>query len=243
MFVSTRRFLTLVVASAVLMVPSGAHAQTSLFDACSQGALSNCARIRLTSQLGAGAGGSNLFQIAIDNLGSQASPGLPTSIYFLALITGEDPATEIDPFATPTAAGGATISDPSAWSIAETGDVIILSAPGNDGIGGCASAAPVNGFGQMAQTCGTDQFVSFSFATPRNFDPGAMTLADLEFVAVADGNGADSCNDQTPCTVTPVTSTPEPGTMLLALTGFAGIAGFRRRTRCAGSAGHLNSEA
>ena len=230
MSVPIRRWMSPALVCASLLLPSVASAQSRLFQACSQGPLANCAGIRLTEQLGVGPGSTNLFEIGLQNRGS-ATPGLATSIYFLSLFTGHAADTEIDPFATPTAEGGASVSDATPWSIAETGDAIFLSAAGNDGIGGCAQSAPVDGFGQMAQTCGDDQFITFSFFTSRFFDLASFELADLEFVAIADGNIADSCNADTPCDITEVTATPEPGTLLLGATGFVMVAGFARRRR------------
>jgi len=132
---------------------------------------------------------------------------------------------------TPKAIGGATISDASDWSVFESGDAIFLSALSNNGVGGCAASAPVGGFGQMGRTCGADRFITFSFFTPRAFDLSAITLADLEIVGISDGNPSDSCNGSTPCVITRVTATPEPGTMLLALTGLSAIAALRLRGR------------
>jgi hypothetical protein len=212
------------------MLPSVASAQSRAFEACSQGPLANCAGIRLTEQLGVGPGSTNLFEIALQNRGS-ATPGLASSIYFLALFTGHAADTEIDASATPTAEAGAVVSDATPWGIAESGDAIFLSALGNFGIGGCEQSAPVGGFGQMAATCGDDQFVTFSFFTSRIFDLASFELADLEFVAIANGNVADSCNADTPCDIKEVTATPEPGTLLLGATGFVMVAGFVRRRR------------
>lgn len=233
MLVHTRRLVSLAVFSGamVLLFPREVIAQTSTIQACSQGALADCATIRSSIQLGIGPGGTNLFEIALQNLGSQSTPSLATSIYFLAFLTGEaaaTPGTEVSALATPKAQGGATVSDASDWSIFESGDAIFLSALGNNGVGGCAGSSPVGGFGQMGQTCGPNDFITFSFFTTRTFDPNALTLADLEFVGIADGNPADSCNDGTPCKIT---STPEPATILLVSTGLAGIAGIRRRRR------------
>lgn len=234
MLVHTRRLASLAVSSAVamiLMFPRVATAQTSIFQACSQGALADCALIRSSIQLGIGPGGTNLFEIALQNLGSQSTPSLATSIYFLAFLTGEaaaTPGTEVNALATPKAEGGAKVSDASDWSIFESGDAIFLSALGNNGVGGCAASSPVGGFGQMGQAC--DDFITFSFFTTRTFDPSSLTLADAEFVGIADGNPADSCNDSTPCKIT---ATPEPATMLLVCTGLVGIAGVRLRRRAA----------
>ena len=234
MLVHTRRLASLAVFSAVAMVlmfPGVATAQVSTFQACSQGALADCALVRSSIQLGIGPGGTNLFEIALQNLGSQSTPSLATSIYFLAFLTGEPaatPGTEVNALATPTAEGGAKVSDASDWIVFESGDAIFLSALGNNGVGGCAASSPVGGFGQMGQTCGPNDFITFSFFTTRTFDLNALTLADMEFVGIANGNPADSCNDSTPCKIT---STPEPATMLLVCTGFVGIAGIRRRRR------------
>jgi hypothetical protein len=210
-----------------LGVPPAGAQTTESFRACTQGALTNCAVIQLHSQLGIGPGGLNFFEIALRNLGSGTSPALATSIYFLSFATGEPgvaPGAEVDALATPGAVGGATVSDPSAWSVFETGDAIFLSALGNDGVGGCAASAPVGGFGQMARTCGGAQLVTFGFFTPRAFSPASMALSGLEVVGLSSGLPADSCNGLTPCVVSPVTATPEPATAALALTGLLVIA-------------------
>ena len=235
---------TSAVAGATMMLPESSSAQISNFKACSTGALANCANIRLTSTLGAGAGGTNLFQIGISNLGSLSTPTLPTSIYFLSLLTGKPAVAvgaETDVLATPLALGGATVSNAAQWSIFETGNAIFLSAPGNDGIGNCATSAPVGGFGLMARTCGVADFISFSFSTARAFDPRLFTLGDLEFVAIAPNNVADSCNDNTPCLVTPATTVPEPDSMALVAAGFLAIVIVRAR-RNRGLQLHTSSE-
>lgn len=234
MRVLPRRLATFIIAGTMLMLPRIGSAQTSYFQACSQGTLANCANIRLTSTLGAGSGGSNLFEIALTNLGSQSNPSLSTSVYFMSLLTGQSPVapgTETDVNPTPFAVGGATISDASSWNVFETGDAIFLSAPGNDGVGNCGPAASSGGFGQMANTCGVSQAISFSFSTARAFDPNKFSLAGLEFVATAPGNEADSCNDVSVCTITPQTITPEPSTIALMIAGLSAIAvvGSRRR--------------
>ena len=221
-----------IVASATIMTPEISAAQVTNFKACSQGTLANCANIRLTSTIGAGVGGSNLFQIGVSNLGSLSTPTLPTSIYFLSLLTGKPAVAagaETDVLATPVALGGATVSNAAPWSIFETGDVIFLSAPGNDGIGNCATSTPVGGFGLMARTCGLANFISFNFSTVRAFDPRLFTLGDLEFVAIAPSNIADSCNDRTPCAVTAATTVPEPTSLALVAAGFLAIITARSR--------------
>lgn len=240
MFLNSRRMASLAALAAAFVVPRAAVSQVSTVEACSQGALTNCSTIQLTSTLGIGPGGTNLFQIAIDNLGSQTSPSLATSIYFLSFLTGQAavaPGSEVDALATPTATGGATISDASDWSVFESGDAIFLSALGNNGIGGCAASAPIGGIGQMGQTCGPDQSILFSFFTPRAFDLSTITLADMEIVGVAAGNPIESCSDATHCVITPVTATPEPSTILLMLTGLAVVSGahWRRRATIAPS--------
>jgi MYXO-CTERM domain-containing protein len=216
------------------VLPASAQT-TDSFRACTRGALSNCAVVQLTSQLGIGPGGLNFFEIALGNLGSRTSPSLATSIYFLSFVTGLPgvaPGAEVDALATPGAVGGAMISDPSPWSIFETGDAIFLSALGNDGVGGCAGSVPIGGFGQMARTCGPGQFVSFGFFTPRAFDPASVVLSGLEAVGLSPGLPADSCNGLTPCVISPVTTTtPEPAPAVLALTGLLMIAGLERRRR------------
>ncbi|MEO7996339.1 MAG: PEP-CTERM sorting domain-containing protein [Gemmatimonadaceae bacterium] len=234
MRVLPRRLATFVLAGTMLMLPRIGSAQVSYFQACSQGTLANCANIRLTSTLGAGSGGSNLFQIALTNLGSLSNPTLSTSVYFMSLLTGQAavvPGMETDAFPTPLALGGATISDASSWNVFEKGDAIFLQSLSNDGVGNCGPAASFGGFGQMANTCGASQSVSFSFSTARAFDPNQFSLAGLEFVATAPGNEADSCNDVTLCTITPQTITPEPSTIVLMIAGLSAIAvvGSRRR--------------
>ena len=220
-------FASVMLTGASLMPSHTALAQTSFFQACSQGALANCANIRLTSTPGAGFGGSNLFEIALANLGSQSSPTLSTSVYFMSLLTGDAavaPGSEVDAYPTPVALGGATIADASSWNAFDTGDAIFLSSLSNDGVGNCGVATSFGGFGQMANTCGAADFVSFSFSTTRAYDPNKFTLAGLEVVAMAPGNEADSCNDTVACTITPQTITPEPSTVVLMLAGLSALA-------------------
>src|SRR5262245_11314559 len=76
--------------AAMIAGPALASAQTSsTFTACTQGVLANCSDIRLTSQLGVGLGGTNLFEIALRNLGSQSAPSLATTLYALVFATGQ----------------------------------------------------------------------------------------------------------------------------------------------------------
>lgn len=225
-------------ASVALVGTHALGAQTRTFQACSQGALKNCAGIRLTSSLGAGPAGTNRFDIAIANLGSQAFPGLATSIYFATFTTGLGPvAFGPDALPTPVQVGGATLLDATPWSLLDGGDVVFLSAPGNDGIGNCTFAGAVGGFGLMAQTCGAGTYISFSFFTPRAINVNNVGIGDLEFVAISSGNTADSCNDTTPCTITSAVVTPEPASLMLLVAGLAGIAVVtaRRKTAAARS--------
>ncbi|MDB4913878.1 MAG: motif putative anchor domain protein [Gemmatimonadetes bacterium] len=96
---------------------------------------------------------------------------------------------------------GATITDASDWSIAESGDAIFLSSLGGNGIGGCAFAAAVNGIGQ---------FVAIA--------PGNTV----------DGCSADIC-EVTPIVVTPEPSTI--ALALTGLVGLAGVRSRRRSHR------------
>ena len=233
MFMHVRRLLAVAMGSAALFSTGRADAQVRQFQACSQGALLNCAGIRLTSQLGVGPSSTNRFEIGIQNLGSLAAPSVATSVYFASFLTGQNFNTAVvDAFATPTPEGGAVVTNNADWSAFESGDAIFLSSLGNDGIGGCVSGAPNNGFGLMAQTCGNSQFITFSFFTPRAFDLSAITLAGLEFVALDRSNTSDSCNDVTLCTITEVSVVPEPSSLLLMAAGCFGIAvaGMRRRS-------------
>lgn len=221
------------ISTAALLSPMSADAQTREFQACSQGALLNCADIRLTSQLGVGPSSTNLLEIGIKNLGSLATPSLATSIYFASFGTGQaTDANVVDNAVTPTAVGGASVSDDSTWNLFESGDAIFLSSLTNSGVGGCVSGAPVGGFGQMGQTCGLGQFITFSFFTTRAFDLNAIVLSGLEFVGLDQANTADSCNDVTTCVIsTPVSTVPEPSSLALMLAGAASILAIRARRR------------
>lgn len=234
MRVLSRRLATTILTGAALLLPRIGAAQTSFFQACSQGALANCANIKLTSTLGAGSGGSNLFEIALTNLGSLSSPSTSTSVYTLSLLTGNAavaPGSELDSYITAAGIGGATIADAASWNVFETGDYLFLNAPGGDGIGNCGPATAFGGWGQMANTCGTSQFVSFSFSTTLAYDPNKFSLAGLEFVSVEAGNEADSCNDNTPCLITPQSVVPEPSTYALMIAGLSAIAFVNSRRR------------
>lgn len=232
MIVHVRRLMTVAAGSAALLSAATADAQIRQFQACSQGPLLNCAGIRLTSQAGVGPSNPNRFEIGIQNLGAQNAPSLATSVYFASFLTGQNAdASVVDVLPAPTPFGGASVTNVQSWSLFEGGDAIFLSAPGNDGIGSCAFAPPSNGFGLMGQTCGLQQFVTFSFFTPRLFDVNAISLAGLEFVALDLNNTADSCNDLTPCSITEVSVVPEPSSLVLLAAGFAGIAMLRVRRR------------
>ena len=217
-------------------LPHAARAQssTTAFTACGSGPLGNCALIQLTSQLGIGPGGLNLFEIAIGNLGSTLLPTTPTSIYNLILSTGAPaaPGGEIDSPVAPIALGGAIITDPSPWDVFDSGDLIFLSALSNNGVGGCVAGAAVGGFGEAGQTCGADQLFAFGFYTSRIYDPASFSVLDMETVGLTSGLPAESCGAGVPCAISaaPVTATPEPGTLILAVSGFCGIA-VRVRSR------------
>ena len=232
MFISVRRVVTLAITAAALVSASTANGQVRQFQACSVGALLNCAGIRLTSQLGVGPGNTNRLEIGIQNLGSQALPGVATSVYFASFLTGLGAAVNpVDVFPAPVTQGGATVSNATPWSLFESGDAIFLSPPGNDGIGGCVFGAPIGGFGLMGQTCGANAFITFSFFTPRAFDLNAIVLSGLEFVALDANNTADSCNDGTPCSIRQVSTVPEPSSLVLLAAGFASIVAMRLRRR------------
>jgi hypothetical protein len=212
------RVVAVLGSSGLLMIglPRISQAQTeSSFTACTTGVLSNCSVIQLTSQLGIGPGGTNFFEIAIQNSGSQATPTAATSIYNLVFATGQPDAvagTEIDASVTPADRGGASVIDASPWDLFDAGSAIFLSALSGNGVGGCVAGAGVGGFGQAGQTCGGSQFLAFGFFTTRAYDPNAFSILDLEVVGLADDLPADSCGDSTPCTISaaPVTATPEP---------------------------------
>ncbi len=215
-----------VAAVLAIAAPRAAAAQTSMFEACSPGALNDCAIIRLTTT--ATAGGS-IFEIALQNLGSGSSPLLATSIYYLLLSTGQASDPQPDATATPHAEG-ASITDASDWGVTDFGDFIQFSPFTNNGVGNCESAPAAGTFGQMGNTC-VGQFITFSFFTPHVYDLSAMTLADLEFAAAPDGSLGDSCTDVAVCTITPlaVSATPEPACVVLTSTGLVGLAVLRRR--------------
>lgn len=231
MSVSLRRAAALAVFGAAFALPRAASAQTSEFRACTLTTLETCAQINLSQQLGIGPGGLNLFSIALQNLGSSTQPLLPSALFYVMLNTGHDvaePGTEVDALVTPQAAGGATLADASEWSLFDSGDAIFLSALSNFGIGGCAAGDPANGLGQMGQTCGPNETISFSFFTSRTYDMGAMSVADVEWGGLDANASNDSCIAGVNCAVT---ATPEPGTLLLAFTGLSGFLGAHRRRR------------
>ena len=216
------------------IVPSAARAQGSnTFQACTQGALQDCALIQLTSGTMYGA---NFFEIAIQNQGSTS--GLATDIYNLVFETGQDPTSGTDTVEPPKPIGGATLtSPPAAWDIFDGGDAIFLSAiDDNLGVGGCVAGANVvtdgSVFGQGGQTCGGNAFLVFKFFTAALYDPSAFTLTDLEVAGLTSDPTlqADSCGDPSlPCRIT--AATPEPSSILLAITGFSALAGLRLRRR------------
>lgn len=235
MFVSVRGAVTLAMMGVAFTGANLATAQSREFQACSTGALSNCAGIRLLSQLGVGPSNTNRIDIGIQNLGSQAMPGIATSIYFASFATGQIEALDVvDELVAPVAQNGATVSDATPWSLFENGETIFLSPTGNNGIGGCVFGAPSGGFGLMGQTCGLNQFITFSFFTTRAFDLNAFALSGLEFVALDANNTADSCNDATPCRISGVSTVPEPSSIVLLIAGCSAILALRSRRQIRG---------
>jgi hypothetical protein len=189
-------------------------------------------------------GGSTLFQIALRNAGSTARPTLPTSVYNLVFGTGlptAAPGTEVSAAIVPVAVGGATRTDDSPWDLFEQGDFLFLSALTNNGVGGCVAGAAIGGFGQAGISCGAGQYLTFSFSTPRAFDPRMFVLLDMEVVGLAPELPGDSCGEEPACVIRPVgpTTVPEPTTPVLLATGLLLLAGSRgwrrRRTAAAGS--------
>jgi hypothetical protein len=128
------------------------------------------------------------------------------------------------------------VSDVSPWDVFDSGDAIFLSALSNRGVGGCATGADVGGVGQAARTCGVGQFVAFSFVPSTMFNPALFTILNLEAVGLAAGLPAASCGaGDAACVITadtrPVSTVPEPTTVLLVGVGLLGIASVAHRTR------------
>ena len=215
----------------ILLIANGASpfalsGQTRMFTACTPDALAVCAEVRLTS-------GPSLFVIGIRNLGA-GNTMLPTSVYNLIFSTGA-PASAVpgDISPVPVASGGATVSDASPWDLFDAGDAVFLSAVTNRGVGGCAVGADVDGFGQAARTCGTGQFVSFSFTPTHFFNPALFTLLDFEAVALTNPSQGASCGaPELACRVTEAaTVAPEPLTFVMlgaALAVLVGAMALRR---------------
>lgn len=224
-----------VVGSGLLLVAAGrAPAAAQLpsprtFTACTPGALTGCAELRLTA-------GPSLFEIALRAVGVTGAPAVPISVYNLVLGTGAAAVgTPVPTLLGPIAEGGATVSNASDWEVFDAGDALFLSALSNRGVGGCATGADVGGFGQAATTCGGGQFVTFRFAPSAAFDPDRFTLLDLEVVALEDPLRAATCGGEVACVITadtrgPVTMIPEPATV--ALVG-AGVLALGSRSRLA----------
>ena len=226
-------FAALVALLAFPFTPAHAQAWTR-YTVCSLGPLANCGVLRWDAEYGAGPGGTTRYTVGVQNLGSQANPSMATSIYNLTFGTERPVATlgtEVDVLIAPTAVGGASITDPSEWSLFDAGDAIFLSALTNNGVGGCIASLPIDPFGQAGQTCGPGQFLSFSFFSPRTYDLRSFTLLDYEAVGLTDDLPADSCGGETQCTITEATSSPEPGTLLLTITGLLGTMSHSMRRR------------
>jgi hypothetical protein len=234
MFVLKRRWLSLALFSATAVLPRGAHAQTSssTISLCTQGALFDCAIIKLTQTLGISPG-LNFFEVAINNLGSVTQPSLATAINGLIFDTGHAPTTEADVFVSPTAQGGALVfGGTDAWDIGDSGDVLFVESFDNNGVGGCVAGGPVddgsgNLFGQDGTTCGSNDFLAFSYSTPTMFDLSTFSVSDVEVV----GLGATLTDDSCGATGRPCLITPEPASLALLMTGFAGLAGYAARRR------------
>ena len=210
-------------------IPRTAHAQIPRdLTACTPGATAVCAQIRLIPN-------PSIFEIQIRTIGLTGAPLQPVSVYNLIFGTGAMPAaTTMSASPLPQSIGGAVVSDPSPWDIFDSGDALFLSSLTNRGIGGCALGSDVGGFGQAANTCGAGQFVSFSFQPTRLFDPTLFQLLNFEAVVLSDPLLGASCGaDGTPCNITenprgPVTTIPEPGTVVFLAFGLLAIGAARR---------------
>jgi hypothetical protein len=218
------------------------HAQSTVrtLTACTPGAFSVCAELRLTS-------GPSAFELALRTIGATgANAALPVSVYNLVLGTGAPavaPGAEGSTLVAPVAIGGAVVTDASAWDVFDTGDALFLSALTNNGVGGCATGPAVGGFGQAAQTCSVGQFVAFSFVPTTVFNPALFTILNLEAVGLTAGLPAASCGAGTevgacviladlltpPGGTQPGTTVPEPTTVLLVGAGLLGLMDVARR--------------
>jgi hypothetical protein len=134
---------------------------------------------------------------------------------------------------TPTAVGGATLTNTSPWDVFVGSDAMFLSALSNHGVGGCVAGADVDVFGQAGQTCGASSFLAFKFYTPLLYNPLAVTLLDMQVTQLTDPLSAEFCSDTGTCMITsaPVSAVPEPSSVVLAFTGFSALAGWRLRRR------------
>lgn len=220
---NVRLSLRMAVLLSVLLPAEGLHSQsTRTVQACTPGALGNCARIRWSATTHASSGLTTL-DIAIANLGSLAMPYLATSMYNFVFWTGlPADVVFVDALVAPRSVGGASLVDTSDWSLFTSGDAIFLSALSNNGVGNCVAGVPQGGYGQAGRTCGGSQFLSFSFASPFAFDVANFDIANMEVVGLDPSLPADSCGDPAiPCVVTdvPALVTPEPSTLALFAPG------------------------
>lgn len=230
MFAATRlvRRSAFFAAGALTLLATPAAAQVRTLTACTPDALGVCTELRF------GAVGG-FFQLGVRAIGSVAQPSLPVAMYNLVLGTGADAVgLPADWFLPPVGAGGAVVSDASDWELFDGGDVLFLSALTNRGVGGCATGADVDGFGQAVTTCGSGQFATFTFQPTRAFDVRRFTLLDIEVAGLgATAEGASCGGPAGECVITADVTTPEPATAtllaggLLALLASAGA--LRRR--------------
>jgi hypothetical protein len=227
---------SLVVALAVqLTLVAPVLAQSRTFTACTPDALAVCTEVRLTAT-------PSVFEIALRTVGATGSPSTPVSVYNLIFGTGAVAAmTPVDHAVAPVGAGGATVNDGSAWDLFDSGDALFLSATTNRGVGGCVAGADIAGFGQAVTTCGIGQYATFTFVPTTNFNPTLFTVLDLEAVGLTDALPGASCGGELACVMregtTPVSTVPEPSSVVLLGGALVALAvGRQRRRTAAGSA-------
>lgn len=197
-------------------VPSTARSQQSTsFTACAQANSANtfddCVLFGLSSSVVAG---QDMFTIAVQNLGSPSMPSLATTLESLVFSNGGDPdQNAVDVGITPTLNG---IPVASMWDLFDATNAIFLTALGPPGV--------TNGNAPQV----------FTFATNTLYDPFSYQVDDLEFATLDGLQGASCGADGNPGGACAITTTPEPGTMVLVLTGFSSLVGVglrRRRSR------------